>query len=202
MTVPLRMGVLLSGSGRTLENFLRRVASGELPAQVVVVASDRAGVRGVKIAHEADLPVRIFSRKEYSSRIERDARMLAWMHGFHPSVFCLAGYLSLLDLTEIRSVPVLNIHPALLPRFGGKGYWGERVHSAVLEAKEKFSGATVHLVNERFDEGAILGRIQVPVQPQTSKTKCLRIFVPCWVWTTSGWNCNPYNFLSKSAPAA
>ncbi len=162
---PLRVGVLLSGSGRTLANFLRRIDSGDLPARIVAVASDRPRVRGLEIAREADLPTRVFEKKDHPDRPARDASMLGWLRDHDPQVLCLAGYLSLLDLGATGGIPVLNIHPALLPRFGGKGYWGERVHRAVLEAGERVSGATVHLVSPRYDEGEILARIEVPVLP-------------------------------------
>ncbi len=174
---PLRIAVLLSGTGRTLANFLSRIESGDLPAEVVAVASDRPGVKGLEIARDAGLPVQVFERKDYPDRPARDAAMLRWLRGHEPTVFCLAGYLSLLDLKETGGLPVLNIHPALLPRFGGKGYWGDRVHEAVLEAGETMSGATVHLVDPRYDEGAILAQMQVPVFPRDRvKALAARVF--------------------------
>jgi len=161
---PLRVAVLLSGSGRTLENFLRRIESGALPAHIVAVASNRPGVRGVAIAEEAGVPVRVFARNEFDSRIERDRAMFSWLQEHEPELFCLAGYLALLDLEGAAGRPVLNIHPALLPKFGGKGYYGDRVHAAVLEAGEPVSGATVHLVDDVYDRGPILDQIEVKVE--------------------------------------
>lgn len=160
----LQFAVLLSGSGRTLENFLKQIDSGELPARVVAVASNKAGVRGVDIAAAAGLPHRVFARADFESRIARDRAMFDWLNGHDPQIYCLAGYLALLDLEGSGGRPVLNIHPALLPKFGGKGYYGDHVHRAVLEAGEAVSGATVHRVDAEFDRGPILAQSEVAVE--------------------------------------
>ena len=174
---PLRFAVLLSGSGRTLENFLRLIESGELPAQLVAVASNKPGVRGLEIAEGAGLPAKVFARAEYPDRKARDAAMFAWLQSYDPELFCLAGYLSLLELDGAGGKPVLNIHPSLLPKFGGKGFYGERVHRAVLEAGERSSGATVHLVDAVFDRGPVVAQVEVPVEPgDDSLSLAARVF--------------------------
>lgn len=159
----LPIAVLLSGTGRTLANLLDKTQTEDLPVQIVAVASDRKDARGLKVAVAAGVPARVFLKAEYEGRCERDAELFEWVREHGARVLCLAGYLSLLDLSASRGLPVLNIHPALLPRFGGTGFYGDRVHAAVLAAKEKESGATVHLVDENYDEGQILARIKVPV---------------------------------------
>jgi len=163
MTSRVRLAVLLSGGGRTLANLLRKREEENLPTDVVAVAADRPGVGGLAIAEEAGIAARAFARSDFEDRIARDQAMLAWLRSYEPHVFVLAGYLSLLDLSTLDGFPVLNIHPSLLPRHGGKGFYGDKVHAAVLAANERVTGASVHLVNERYDEGAILAQIQVPV---------------------------------------
>ncbi len=159
----LPVGVLLSGTGRTLANLLEEIQSGDLPLRIVAVGSDRESARGLEIARAAQIPVRVFKKSQFAGKEERDREIFHWQHEHGARLLCLAGYLSLLDLSFRAGLPVLNIHPALLPRFGGAGYYGDRVHSAVLAAGEKESGATVHLVDEHFDSGQILARIKVPV---------------------------------------
>lgn len=161
----LPLAVLLSGTGRTLANFLKRIEDGSLPARIVAVGSDRESARGLQIAAEAKIPTRVFKKSRFANRQERDREIFRWLREQGAQLLCLAGYLSLLDLSGRAGLPVLNIHPALLPRFGGSGFYGDRVHTAVLQAGEKESGATVHLVDERFDSGQVLARIKVPVLP-------------------------------------
>ena len=159
----VKVAVLLSGSGRTLENFLEKMAGGRLPIQVCAVVSSRGDVRGVEVARRAGLPVDVFRRKDYASAAQHNAAINAWLAPHGPQIIALAGYLCLYMAPEGFDGPVVNIHPALLPSYGGKGYYGDRVHKAVLAAGEKESGCTVHLVNDRYDEGAILEQTRVPV---------------------------------------
>jgi phosphoribosylglycinamide formyltransferase-1 len=161
----LPIAVLLSGTGRTLQNLLRSIEHDGLAVKIVAVGSDRAGARGLEHAIAAGIPTRVFPRQSFQDRRERDREIFRWVQGHSARVLCLAGYLAWLDLSASEGLPVLNIHPALLPRFGGAGFYGDRVHAAVLEAGETRSGATVHIVNERYDEGAIVARIEVPVLP-------------------------------------
>lgn len=165
MSEKLRLAVLLSGTGRTLENLIEWERRGDLNAEVVCVASNRLNVRGLDIAHEAGIPTRAFKLSSFPDRAQRDAAMAGWALEQGCDLVVLAGYLSLLDLAGFGGITVLNIHPALLPRHGGEGCWGHHVHEAVLAASESESGCTVHLVDEEFDRGRILGQKSVPVLP-------------------------------------
>ena len=165
MSDRLRLGVLLSGTGRTLENLIAWQRRGELLAEVVCVASNRVNVRGLDIAREVEIPTSAFRLSEYAGRAERDRAMAEWVRGHDCDLVLLAGYLSLLDLEGFRGVSVLNIHPALLPKHGGEGCWGHHVHEAVLEAGDRESGCTVHMVDEEFDRGRALSQSAVPVLP-------------------------------------
>lgn len=164
-TEKIKLAVLLSGSGRTLENFLDHIAAGTLPVEICAVISSRSTVRGVEVARAAGLPCRVFPRKKYATAAEHNAAINAWLQPFQPRIIALAGYLCFYIPPEGFDGPVVNIHPALLPRHGGKGFYGDRVHQAVLAAGDNESGCTVHLVNDRYDEGQVLGQQRVPVLP-------------------------------------
>ena len=159
------VAVLLSGSGRTLENFLGKIADGSLPVRIVAVVSSRGGVRGVEIARQAGIPWAVFRRKDYPSLQEHNAALNAWLAPFAPRMIVLAGYLCYYIPPKGFSGPVLNIHPALLPKYGGAGYYGDRVHAAVLAAGDAESGCTVHHVDDQYDHGQIIAQRKVPVLP-------------------------------------
>jgi phosphoribosylglycinamide formyltransferase-1 len=162
-TVPVVL--LLSGSGCTLANFLDNIAAGSLPIEIAAVVSSRPNVRGVAIAREADIPCRAFRRKDFPSSREHNEAINAWLMTFRPRMILLAGYLCYYMRPPGFAGPILNIHPALLPKYGGKGFYGERVHAAVLAARETETGCTVHLVDEVYDHGLILDQRRVPVYP-------------------------------------
>lgn len=168
MTDRVRLGVLLSGSGRTLQNLIDRTRSGALAAEIAVVVADRAGVQGITRAQIAGVPV----------FVERDAEAtFAHLRAHRVDLVCLAGYLRLLKIPADFARRVLNIHPALLPKFGGKGFYGHAVHEAVLAAKESESGCSVHLCTDEYDRGPILVQRRVPVLPgDDADTLAARVF--------------------------
>jgi phosphoribosylglycinamide formyltransferase-1 len=155
-TPRLRLGVLLSGTGRTLVNLLQQAAAGKLAAEVVVAISDRAGALGIERARAASVPAFVTADADATFDLLRRHRV---------ELVCLAGYLRLLRIPEDFAGRVLNIHPALLPKFGGKGMYGHAVHEAVLAAGERESGCTVHLCDEHYDHGAVVLQKRVPVLP-------------------------------------
>ncbi len=165
---PLRLGVLLSGSGRTLQNLLDRIADGSLAARVVVVIADREQAFGLERARKAGIP----------ALCARDAAQIhACLREHGVELVCLAGYLRLFPIPPEYAHAVLNIHPALLPRHGGKGFYGERVHQAVLAAGDAESGCTVHLCDSEYDHGTILVQRRVPVHPgDDAHTLAERVF--------------------------
>jgi formyltetrahydrofolate-dependent phosphoribosylglycinamide formyltransferase len=165
MSDQTRAVVLLSGSGRTLENFLAKIAAGELGLQIVGVVSSRADVRGVEIARAYGLPLAVFPRAAYPDVSAHNAAINGWLATRDPEMIVLAGYLCFYIRPAGFTGPVVNIHPALLPRYGGKGFYGDRVHRAVLAAGDTETGCTVHLVDGQYDTGRILGQQTVPVLP-------------------------------------
>ena len=160
-----KAAVLLSGSGRTLENFLDRIHGGTLPLEIVAVVSSRGDVRGVQLAREAGLPCEVFRRRDYADIPAHNAAINEWLAGYEPDLIILAGYLCFYIPARGFAGPVVNIHPALLPKYGGKGFYGDRVHEAVLAAGETVTGCSVHRVDDEYDHGGILGRKEVPVLP-------------------------------------
>jgi len=176
MTSPRRLAVLLSGSGRTLENLLDRIATGALAATIVAVVSSRPDVRGVDIARRAGIPVAVVPR-EGRSTAAWSAAIFAPCRGASPDLIVMAGFLHLLAIPADFAGRVINIHPSLLPAFGGKGFHGEHVHRAVLERGCTVSGCTVHLVDDQYDHGRILHQATVPVLPDdTVASLAARVF--------------------------
>ncbi len=177
MTDTLRIAVLLSGTGRTLENLLQRILAESLPIEVVAVASNKKRCRGLDIAQHAGLPNARFPLSEHADAEQRDQAMLAWCGRQRPALLVLAGYTAHLDLGSRPELPVVNIHPSLLPEFGGQGYYGHRVHQAVLQAGRETSGCTVHRVDSEFDRGPILAQRSVPVvADDTVESLAARVF--------------------------
>jgi len=160
-----KAAVLLSGSGRTLENFLDRIAAGRLPLEIVAVVSSRGDVKGVDVARSAGLPCAVFRRRDFDSPAAHNAALNAWLAPHGAQMIVLAGYLCFYMPPEAFDGPVVNIHPALLPKYGGQGFYGNKVHAAVLAAGDTETGCTVHLVSDQYDQGRILGQSRVPVQP-------------------------------------
>jgi formyltetrahydrofolate-dependent phosphoribosylglycinamide formyltransferase len=156
----MRVAVAVSGRGSNLQALLRALGPGA-PARVVLVLSDRPEAGALERAHEYEVPAEILSdpadATEWLTRLER--------HG--TELVVLAGYLKLVPAPVIARYRdrILNVHPALLPAFGGKGMYGHRVHEAVLASGARESGATVHLVDEAYDRGPVLGQVRVPVLP-------------------------------------
>jgi phosphoribosylglycinamide formyltransferase-1 len=169
MTEPrhLRLAVLLSGSGRTLENLLVRIDAGSLPASVAVVVSSRPDVRGVKIAQRAGVPVRVLPPGGQGVEAWSDVIFSACRQ-VRADLVVMAGFMHLVKIPSDFTGRVINIHPSLLPAFGGRGYHGMNVHRAVLERGCTVSGCTVHLVDDEYDHGRVLLQEAVPVLPDDS----------------------------------
>ncbi|MFY9342937.1 MAG: phosphoribosylglycinamide formyltransferase [Planctomycetota bacterium] len=163
-----RLAVLLSGAGRTLQNLLDRIGDGRMRASIAGVGSDRADAFGLQRAMEHGLDAR---------HLKDASATESWLSELGVDLVILAGYLRLLPIGPELHNRVLNIHPALLPKFGGKGMHGDHVHAAVLASGDKESGCTVHLCNERYDEGRILLQARVPVLPKdTPSALAARVF--------------------------
>jgi phosphoribosylglycinamide formyltransferase 1 len=174
---PIRLAVLLSGGGTTLQNFINRIADGRLRARIVQVVSSRADAFGVTRALSAGLACDVVSRKDYASTEAFSERIFALSRKAEADLVCMAGFLQLLHIPEDFRLRVLNIHPALIPAFCGKGFYGQHVHEAVLASGVKISGCTVHFADNEYDHGPII--LQRPVlvhDHDTPETLAARIF--------------------------
>lgn len=173
----LRVVVLVSGSGRTLQNFIDLSRAGELPIDVALVIGSKPDLLGLKRAIAADIPIAVVERKAFDSLATFSATIFRLADGASADLVLLAGWLHLLTIPTLYEGRVLNIHPALLPKFGGKGMWGHHVHEAVIAAGETESGCTVHLVNNEYDAGPVLLQRRCPVLPtDTADTLAARVF--------------------------
>ncbi len=158
-----RIAVLVSGSGRSLENLAAVIERGELAARIELVLSDREGVGALERASRLGLPALVLPYRECGSPAEFSRRAFAALEERACELAVLAGFLRLLVLPEAWLGRVINIHPALLPAHGGKGFYGDRVHQAVLESGTQESGCTVHFVDNAYDHGPVILQRRVPV---------------------------------------
>jgi phosphoribosylglycinamide formyltransferase-1 len=163
MTAPLRLGALLSGGGRTVLNLADRIADGTLTADIALVVASRADVAGVQRARARGLEVRVADRRDYESADQLHDTITSWLVEHDVQLACLCGYLYWFRLDEPFRGRAMNIHPALLPDFGGKGMYGLRVHRAVLAAGAKVSGCTVHFLDDQYDHGPVILQRECPV---------------------------------------
>jgi phosphoribosylglycinamide formyltransferase-1 len=176
MPPPLRLAVLLSGSGRTLDNLLDEIAAGRLAARIEVVVSNKPGVRGLAIAERADVPTHVVPRGDLSLA-DWSGHIFDICRQCHADLVVMAGFLQLVEIPADFAGRVINIHPALLPAFGGQGFHGMHVHRAVLARGCTVSGCTVHLVDNEYDHGHILFQKTVPVlADDTADSLAARVF--------------------------
>ena len=173
----IRLAVLLSGGGTTLRNLLDRIRAGTLDAEVVCVVGSNPRAYGLTRAREAGIPTAVVERKGCASRAEFSERVFALCRDARAELVCLAGFLQLLTIRDDFRGRVLNIHPALIPVFCGKGMYGLRVHQSALEAGVKVSGCTVHFADNAYDHGPIILQRVVPVlDDDTAETLAARVF--------------------------
>jgi formyltetrahydrofolate-dependent phosphoribosylglycinamide formyltransferase len=153
---PIRLGVLISGGGTTLLNILEYIKQGRLNAEVALVISSRSKVAGIERAKNAGLDVKIIRKKDHSDIDEFSKRIEDELFAANVDLIVQGGWLCLWKIPDRYENRVMNIHPALLPSFGGQGMWGHHVHEAVLKAGCKVSGCTVHFCTNEYDKGPII----------------------------------------------
>ncbi len=165
MSRRLRLGVLLSGGGRTLLNLVDCIDAGSLSATVELVISSRPKAPAVQRARDRGLDVRVAARSDFGSETEMHDTITSWLLEHLVDLVCLGGYMRWLRVDPPFEKRVMNIHPALLPNFGGRGMYGPRVHEAVLKSGDSVSGCTVHFVDDQYDDGPIILQRECPVLP-------------------------------------
>jgi phosphoribosylglycinamide formyltransferase-1 len=179
---PWRLGVLLSGAGRTLTNLLGAIDQGTLDAEVVAIISSVPDVRGLNVAREAGIPAMVVSRQDAPGVEAYSQRVYDVLAPYDVDLIIMAGFLRRVLVLPGWEGRILNIHPCLLPDAAeyaaGRGRYGERVHAAVLAHGDTVSGATVHVVTDVYDDGPPLMRVEVPVLPgDTVETLGTRVFI-------------------------
>jgi len=174
---PLRLAVLISGGGTTLRNLLERIAAGELPAEVVQVISSNPQAGGLKIAADAGIPTRVIERRGLASYDAFGTAVFAACRSVQSDLVAMAGLLKYAPVPADFTNRVMNIHPALIPAFCGRGFYGLHVHQAVLDYGAKVSGCTVHFVDNQYDHGPIILQHVVSVEEDdTAESLSARVF--------------------------
>ncbi len=173
----LPVAVLISGTGRTLKNINERVAAGTLDLDVRLVIASTPKATGVQFAADAGAPSRVLVRKDFDSDEAYSDALFAACRQVGAELVVLAGWLKLLVIPDDYHGRVVNIHPALIPSFCGKGYYGHHVHQAAVDYGVKLSGCTVHFVDNQYDHGPVILQKTVPVSHRdTADTLADRVF--------------------------
>ncbi len=177
----MNIGVFASGRGSNFQAILDAIQQNLLPARVTLVVSNKRDAGALEVARTHSLPAVHLSQQQFPDEASFASAMLAVLTKHGVQIIALAGYLKKIPSTVVRQYRnrILNIHPALLPSFGGAGMYGHHVHEAVIASGAKLSGATVHLVDEDYDRGPIVLQKAVPVEehdtPETLAAKVLKI---------------------------
>ena len=176
MSPPLRVAVLLSGEGTSLENLCEQIDAGRVPARVVGVIASKQGAGGLTRAQRRSIPALSVARKQFADGRSFNDALHAELARFEPELVACLGLLSLFELRGRYEGRAINTHPALIPAFCGKGFYGHHVHEAVLASGVKVTGATVHFVDAQYDHGPIILQRAVPVlEGDTPDTLAARV---------------------------
>lgn len=174
----MNLALFASGGGSNAAAILDAIAGGRLPARAVLLVADRPGIGAIEKAEAAGVPVAVVRLADYADEDAFAAALLDVLRAHGADFVALAGYLKRIPPAVVAAFDgrMVNVHPSLLPAFGGPGLYGRRVHEAVLASGATESGCTVHLVDEDYDTGAVLAQVRVPVMPgDTPDTLAARI---------------------------
>jgi phosphoribosylglycinamide formyltransferase-1 len=174
----LNLAIFVSGGGTNLQALIDACRDGLLKAEIQAVISNNSKAYGLTRAREAGIDTFHISGIVYPEKDRYLAALTAILEDHRIDLIVLAGYMKLLPSKIVQKYygRIINIHPALLPKFGGRGMYGINVHKAVIEAKERYSGASVHIVDEKYDQGPILVQRRVQVKPDdTPETLAARV---------------------------
>jgi len=174
---PLRVAVLLSGSGTTMQNLIDLSKAGKLPIEIVLAVSDRPNIKGLERAELAGIPAEVVKRDQCVSLQEFSQRIFGWCRQFKADLVIMGGFLRLIQIPDDFQNKVMNIHPSLIPSFCGKGFHGLNVHEAVINSGNKVTGCTIHFADNQYDTGPIILQKVVPVlDDDTPKSLMNRVF--------------------------
>lgn len=167
--------VFASGNGSTLQSIIDSIASHKLEAQIDLVISDQPNAYALKRAEANQIETYVIQNKKFEPR---DLELADVLSKYTVDLIVLAGYLKMIGPNLLEKYTIINTHPSLLPKYGGKGMHGMYVHEAVVKAKEKYTGATIHFVNEEYDKGNIISQTTVEVLPSdTAETVSQKVQV-------------------------
>jgi phosphoribosylglycinamide formyltransferase-1 len=178
---PVRIGALVSGSGSNLQAIIDAVESGQVKGELVVVVSSNDRAYALERARLHGIPSEVVRYEDFDSRREFSERIASVLTEYRVDLVCLAGFMRILDpvFFQLYLGDAMNIHPALLPAFGGEGMYGRHVHEAVMASGTQFSGATVHFVTEECDVGPIILQDIVHIEdddtPESLAAKVLQV---------------------------
>lgn len=171
------VGVLISGTGRTLANLNEKIKNGQLSIEIKIVIASKKNIAGIEVARRYSTPLQIIERKDFKNSYEFSIKVFETLTKFNVDLVILAGWIHKLYIPPEYNYRVLNIHPGLLPLFGGFRYYGEFVHTAVIKSGMKISGCTVHYVTNNYDSGPIILQEVVKVEKDdTPQTLANRVF--------------------------
>lgn len=154
----LSVAVLISGGGTTLKNLLAWQSRGDLSVDFSIVVSSRSDAKGIEYARAAGIPVKVISKRDFPTAEEHRDAVFSTLRAHGAHLVVMGGYLEHLLIPDDFVNRVVNIHPSLIPAFCGRGYYGERVHSKVIESGAKITGCTVHFVDNEYDHGPIIAQ--------------------------------------------
>lgn len=174
---PLRLAVLISGGGTTLRNLLDQIGTGRLDARVELVVSSNGQARGLDHARAAGIASRVIDPRQFANEVSFSQAVFDACREATPDLAVMGGFLKFVAIPPDFEWRVVNIHPALIPAFCGQGFFGHRVHEAVLDYGAKVSGCTVHFVDNQYDHGPIILQRVVPVlDDDTPDSLAARVF--------------------------
>jgi phosphoribosylglycinamide formyltransferase-1 len=158
----MNIAIFASGNGSNAENIFHYFKKQQLPVNVSLIITNNPNAYVIERAKNIQVPVEVFSKDDFYNHPEK---IIAQLKKFNIDYIVLAGFLLKIHPEIIRAFPnkIINIHPSLLPKFGGKGMYGDNVHKAVLDSAEKESGITIHFVNEEYDKGKIIAQYKIAV---------------------------------------
>ncbi len=177
MIKKINLGVLISGSGSTLQNFIDHIEAGKLPACIQIVISSKSHVIGLERARKYTIPTSVIPRSDYQDSDAFSRAITAELDKYPIDLITLAGFVHFYKIPERYKGKVMNIHPGLIPAFCGHHYYGKKVHEAVINYGVKVSGCTVHFADNIYDNGPIIIQRAVPVlDDDTPESLAARVF--------------------------
>jgi len=173
----IRLAVLISGGGTTLKNLIEKIAESQLDAEIAIVVSSNPDAGGLNHAKAANIPSKVFAKAKTTAAEEYRDAVFGACREANVDLVVMGGFLKHILIPDDFENRVINIHPSLIPDFCGKGFYGQRVHKAVLEAGATKSGCTVHFVDDEYDHGPVILQREVDVLPDdTPQSLAARVF--------------------------